>query len=316
MCTKENPRISIIVPVYNVDKYLSQCLDSILAQTYSDFEVLLVDDGSTDGSGTICDNFALKDSRLKVFHKANGGVSSARNLGLDNARGEWVVFVDSDDWLSEIYCETLIKSCINADITFFSEVWHYLDGCKIVYSSGEIYTKDSIEKKEDLILHLLQNKTKHNYFGYTWNKIFKRKIIEANKIRFVEGLSTSEDEVFTLHFSLYANSMKVIYAPIYHYRVTQTGLTAKNSPVNEIVLLDDCLRFLVKRLNSKVLIAYYEKKMARKLVSTFAHSKKIKGKLDAYNIIYSHCKNQGISFVRLCMKRVSELFVALIGKIR
>lgn len=316
MCTKENPRISIIVPVYNVDKYLSQCLDSILAQTYLDFEVLLVDDGSTDGSGTICDNYALKDSRIQVFHKTNGGVSSARNLGLDNASGEWVVFVDSDDWLSEIYCETLIKSCANADITFFSEIWHYSDGCKIVYSSGEIFAKDSIEKKENLILHLLQNQTKHNYFGYTWNKIFKREIIEIHKIRFVERLSTSEDEVFTLHFSLHANSMKVIYAPIYHYRVTQTGLTAKKSPVNEIVLLDENLRTLVKRLNSKVLIAYYEEKMTRKLVSTFVHSKKIKGKSDAYNIISSHCKNQGISFACLCMKRVSELFVALIGKIR
>lgn len=316
MCTKENPRISIIVPVYNVDKYLPQCLDSILAQTYPDFEVLLVDDGSTDGSGTICDNFALKDSRIQVFHKANGGVSSARNLGLDNASGEWVVFVDSDDWLSEIYCETLINSCINADITFFSEVWHYLDGCKIVYSSGETCAKDSKEKKEDLILHLLQNQTKHNYFGYTWNKMFKREIIEINKIRFVEGLSTSEDEVFTLHFSLYANSMKVIYAPIYHYRVTQTGLTAKRSPVNEIVLLDESLRFLVKRLNSKVLIAFYEEKMARKLVSTFVHSKKIKGKLDAYKIICSHCKKQEISFAQLCLKRFSELFMALIGKIR
>lgn len=310
MCSQLNPTISIIVPVYNVENYLCQCIDSILAQSFTDFELLLIDDGSTDNSGDICDNYALKDSRIQVFHKINGGVSSARNLGLDNANGEWVVFVDPDDWLSENYCETLVKYCLDTDITFFSEVWHFSDGCKIIYSSGKGFAKDSMEQKEKLILHLLQNQTKHNYFGYTWNKIFRLKIIDANKIRFVEGLSTSEDEVFTLHFSLHANSMKVIYAPIYHYRVTQTGLTAKRSSVNEFILLDGSLRYLVKGLNNKLLITYYEEKLARKLVSAFVHSNGIKGKIDAYNSICKHCKNQGISFARLCVMRFSELFMA------
>ena len=88
--------VSIIVPVYNTEKFLHRCIDSILAQTYTDFELLLIDDGSKDSSGTICDEYAAQDARVRVFHKENGGVSSARNLGLDNARGEWVTFVDSD----------------------------------------------------------------------------------------------------------------------------------------------------------------------------------------------------------------------------
>ena len=89
--------ISVIVPVYNTEKYLNRCVDSVLSQTYTDFELLLVDDGSTDSSGTICDSYALQDERVRVFHQVNGGVSSARKLGLDNAQGEWVTLIDSDD---------------------------------------------------------------------------------------------------------------------------------------------------------------------------------------------------------------------------
>lgn len=94
------PKISIIVPVYNTERYLSKCIDSILSQSFTDFELLLINDGSLDYSGAICDQYAANDSRVTVFHKENGGVSSARNLGLDNARGEWVTFVDSDDWIA------------------------------------------------------------------------------------------------------------------------------------------------------------------------------------------------------------------------
>lgn len=93
------PKVSIIVPVYKAEKYLNRCIDSILAQTFTDWELLLIDDGSTDRSGDICDEYAKKDTRIRVFHKENGGVSSARNLGLDSAQGEWVTFIDADDYI-------------------------------------------------------------------------------------------------------------------------------------------------------------------------------------------------------------------------
>ena len=95
------PMVSVIVPVYNSSQYLHRCIDSILYQSFNDFEVLLIDDGSIDNSGEICDEYAVKDSRVRVFHKENGGVSSARNVGLGNAVGEWVTFVDSDDWIDQ-----------------------------------------------------------------------------------------------------------------------------------------------------------------------------------------------------------------------
>ena len=107
------PKISVIVPVYNTEQYLHRCIDSILAQTYTDFELLLIDDGSKDNSGKICNEYAAKDSRVRVFHKENGGVSSARNIGLDNAKGGWISFVDSDDWISTEYLENLFNAVDN-----------------------------------------------------------------------------------------------------------------------------------------------------------------------------------------------------------
>lgn len=98
----DTQKISVIVPVYNVEKYLSRCIDSIISQTFSDFELILVDDGSTDSSGKICDEYGKKDGRVKVIHKRNGGLSSARNCGLENAKGNYICFVDSDDWISSV----------------------------------------------------------------------------------------------------------------------------------------------------------------------------------------------------------------------
>ena len=103
------PQVSIIIPVYNSENTLRRCLNSVLAQTFTDFECLLVDDGSTDDSGRICDEYAEKDKRFRVFHKENGGVSSARNVGLDNASGEWITFVDSDDWIEGSFLDSLLN---------------------------------------------------------------------------------------------------------------------------------------------------------------------------------------------------------------
>ena len=115
MDMNKNPKISIIVPVYNAEQYLRRCIDSILNQSFTDFELILIDDGSKDKSSDICDEYAAKDSRIKVYHKENGGVSSARNLGLDNANGEWIAFVDSDDFIKEDYLKhmaILISKCL------------------------------------------------------------------------------------------------------------------------------------------------------------------------------------------------------------
>ena len=111
-----SPKINIIVPVYNVEKYIRRCLDSIAAQTFTDWECILVDDGSPDGSGAICDEYARKYARIKVIHKENGGVSSARNIALGRISGKWLAFVDSDDWIDLDYCEKLYNSAEECNV--------------------------------------------------------------------------------------------------------------------------------------------------------------------------------------------------------
>ena len=138
--------VSVIVPVYKAEKWLHRCVDSILAQTMEDFEVLLIDDGSPDRSGEICDEYAAKDSRVWVFHKENGGVSSARNLGLDNAQGEWISFIDSDDWVEVDYLAGLTE---NLDADMISESINIIGSFvekpeEVKYDRSSI--KDFIEK--------------------------------------------------------------------------------------------------------------------------------------------------------------------------
>lgn len=190
-----NPKISVIVPVYNVEKYLRRCIDSILSQTFSDFELLLIDDGSKDKSGDICDEYVAKDVRVKVFHKANAGVSSARNLGLDKAKGEFIFFVDSDDFLDKTHLENYSKDIDNFDLIF--------QGYKLVEETTEkVMEKKTFPETETVDFESSMNVMEGifslgNFFGPTWNKIFKASIISENEIRFKEDVDLREDEIFT-----------------------------------------------------------------------------------------------------------------------
>lgn len=232
----DNPIISVIVPVYNVEKYLSRCIDSILAQTFTDFELLLINDGSTDNSGRICDEYAKDDNRIKIFHTKNFGVSSARNKGIENAIGKYISFVDSDDEVFNTYLETLYNHIVKCDIVFFQNIWINEDQTKIMISLDNFYSDDqnSIEKE---ILFLMHNDTRYNLFGYTWNKIFKASIIKEHNIKFIENLAISEDEVFTLDYCRYVNKLMVLNIPLYYYYSKKQGLTYKNKPAKEWYLL-------------------------------------------------------------------------------
>ena len=131
--------ISVIVPVYNAEKYLHRCVDSILTQTFDNFELLLINDGSNDNSGVICDEYALKDSRVRVFHKENGGVSSARNLGLDNSKGEWIAFCDADDYALPTFLSTYdeLINIHNADLCILDFIADYsISTDEIIYKSS------------------------------------------------------------------------------------------------------------------------------------------------------------------------------------
>jgi len=187
-----NPKISIIVPVYNAEKYLQQCIDSILIQTYTNFELLLINDGSTDNSGSICNEYAQKDSRIKVFHKQNGGVSSARNLGLYNAQGEWLLFVDSDD---KITSETL-------DLNMAYQNQHEkIDFIKYSAISKYGSSNEKLIKTKFKILNTRKSILKF-FFLYgrneVWGYFFKKQKIGT--LTFHEHIKIGEDLLFLIEY--------------------------------------------------------------------------------------------------------------------
>lgn len=226
---------SIIIPVFNTEQYLSKCLDSILAQSYTDFELLLIDDGSTDCSGKICDEYAAKDSRITVFHVANGGVSRARNIGIDLANGEWVCFVDSDDWVEIDYLQTFASISKKMDITFFPFKEVCRDGNEVLRKCEKIRTNERTVIEDSLCS--LKYGFFGNVFGWTFNKFFRMSLLKEYNIRFVEGLSHLEDEMFTMDYCRYISSLEILEKPLYYYRRSNTGLTAKSMQKNECMLL-------------------------------------------------------------------------------
>jgi len=215
-------RCSIIVPVYNAAKYIRQCIESIIYQDYEDWELLLIDDGSNDESGVICDEYALRDNRIKVKHVNNGGASKARNLGLDIATGEYVWFIDADDWIeNNSLSQLLIK--VKTDIVFFGFKRIFSDGqisvCQIQPKGSDYYNDKYTTAIDDLFL------SSEAYFGYSWNKLFKRDIIEKYRIRFNENLIIKEDEVFTFEYIRRISSLTISCATPYNYRILDNSVS-------------------------------------------------------------------------------------------
>lgn len=203
-----NPCISVIVPVYKAEEYLYRCVNSLLGQTFSDFEVILVDDGSPDNSGAICDEYALKDKRVRVIHQPNAGVSMARQKGLDNARGEYVIHADPDDWvepdmLKELYAKAKEE---DADMVICDFYGHY--GKKVVYECQQPSALDH----DTVLCELFQQ-----LHGSCWNKLVRRACYNKFKINFPVGVSFCED--LLINSTLLRHNIKVAYLPnaFYHY---------------------------------------------------------------------------------------------------
>ncbi len=258
------PELSIVVPVYNVHTYLRKCVGSILSQDYTDFEVLLVDDGSTDGSAGICDEFAANDARVRVFHKPNGGVSSARNYGIDRIKGRYLIFADADDWFSEHSFSILMEGDKLHDLTYYGSVFHY-DNHEKYRSPGAFSYFSPMGLQRGLVL-LANNKQCPDYIGFTWNKVFKVSIIREYGLRFVEGLSIREDEIFTLHYAMHCKSMATLPDLLYHYRKHPFGLTALKSKVNDLRLLVRCFKDMESRFSDEVLRDYISGQVVRFLL--------------------------------------------------
>ena len=242
------PKISVIVPVYKAEAYLHRCVDSILAQTFQDFEVLLIDDGSPDRSGEICDEYARKDRRVRVFHKENGGVSSARQCGLDNAQGEYTIHADPDDWVEPDMLEELYRKAKeeNADMVICD---YYTE------EKGEtryITQMPSALDHETVLYELFFQKL----YGSCWNKFVKRVCYKEYGIKFPLELSIYED--LYVNVCLIARGIKITYLhkAFYHYDLSINFNSLIHRSLESLFNQD---KILQKLLNNDVYVMQYDR---------------------------------------------------------
>lgn len=257
--------ISVIIPVYKVEAYLKECVDSVLGQNYKDIEVLLVDDGSPDHCPEICDEYAERDSRVRVIHKENGGLSDARNAGLDMAQGEFVMFLDSDDWWIDNKVLDDIVDLINehnADVVLFDRITYTSDG-KIHYPNTETLKKINDLTFDDAVFEL----SKHGKFDISAaTKVVRAGIIKGNSLRFIKGIY-SEDIDWTFALFQFVHSVAGLERPIYCYRKRVGSITASVGMKN----IDDHFSLVEKWSDEVKINASYSEKMKRGLLGELCY---------------------------------------------
>ncbi len=212
------PLISVIVPVYKVERYLDECVESIVNQTYHNLEIILVDDGSPDNCPQICDDWAKKDERIRVIHKENGGLSSARNAGLDICTGDYISFIDSDDWIESDFYYTLYRKSAEsgAEIVMCAAVAEYPDGSSrntAEHIFSHVLSQD--ELLHDFLYH------RNNVCGAVWDKLYKRSVFE--KVRFPIGLNSEDRYVHAITYSS-ISKFQYIDVILYHYRQRENSI--------------------------------------------------------------------------------------------
>ncbi len=226
------PAVSIIVPVYNAEKALRRCLDSILAQDMDDFELLIMDDGSKDLSPAICDEYAAKDPRVHVVHKPNSGVSDTRNRAIEMSSGKYLQFVDADDWLVPEASRMLVRAAEESGSDMVIADFYRVVGSR-ASRKGSIDEEGKITRNR--FAEYMERSPADYYYGVLWNKLFRRDVLEEHHIRMDEKLSWCEDFIFNMEYILHIESVYVLRFPIYYYVKTEGSLIANSMRVGNIV---------------------------------------------------------------------------------
>ncbi len=281
------PCISVIVPVYNAEQYLCECIESILNQTLTDIELILVDDGSPDNSGAICDEYAKKDIRVKVFHQENRGVSAARNLGIDNAQGKYITFVDSDDYIMPYALEVLFHDAVfyNADISCAHGKTKYSDAIEALEKSKHVIWRDSDSVKKSL----LDNGALYS----SCRKLYKKEFLED--IRFEVGRKIHEDSFFVFCCCLKKPVFVLRNVYIYHYRNNPDS--ASHAPFSDKFL--DILYFANRK--QEMVNKYFPEFQAE------ANNMVIKANLSMLNIFCRTNDKKYKKDIKQCIKTVKKL---------
>ncbi len=290
-----SPFFSIIIPVYNVNlNYLEVCVNSILRQTFGSFEVLLVDDGSRSECAQACDRYMQLDVRIRVIHQENQGVSMARNHGVENAGGQWIMFVDADDWLDEDACEKLAAHLQNesCDLLLFNRIKEYANKqveCNQGFDDGKTYDFSDIATRERFCRYAMCAPRNGVRIYFCWDKVYRRDFLLENKLAFPKGIVKSEDKLFVLACMEKAGSLKYVEDKFYHYRMNEGSVCHRYSANTDQdrlamakllceaasrldksfgewkddrsyhVMTDDCMRFLFGIITDVLSLKFYHK---------------------------------------------------------
>ena len=227
-----NPTVSIIVPVYNAEATISRCIESIINQEYRDFELLLIDDGSTDSSGTICDRYAAEDSRIRLIHKENTGVSETRNMALDLACGTYLQFLDSDDWITPNATRLFVEEAERYHCDMVISDFYRVVGKRVAHK-GDI-DDDCVLTQEEFSAHMLQNPADF-YYGVLWNKLYRRDIVEKYHLRMNPEISWCEDFMFNLEYIRHAEVFYALQVPVYYYVKTKGSLASQGMSISKTI---------------------------------------------------------------------------------
>lgn len=227
-----SPKVSIIVPVYNAERSLRRCIDSIVNQEFKEFEAILVDDGSTDSSGAICDEYASTDDRICVIHKENTGVSDSRNIAIDRARGQYLQFMDADDWLTTDATNLLYRAAETYQCDLVVSDFYRVVGQR-VSQKGNIDV-DEVMTREEFAEHMMGNPADF-YYGVLWNKFFRRDIIEKYHLRMNKDISWCEDFMFNLEYIRHADRFYALGVPIYYYVKTKGSLVSQGMSISKTI---------------------------------------------------------------------------------
>lgn len=226
------PLVSIIVPVYNAEKNIGRCIESVLSQTYKDFELILMDDGSKDDSGKICDEYAMKDERIRVIHKENSGVSDTRNQGIAMARGEYLQFIDSDDWITPDATGNFVRMAQDYQCDMVIADFYRVIGERV--SQKGAIDKEGLLDRDAYATYMMQ-KPADFYYGVLWNKFFKRSIIEKYQMKMDSSISWCEDFIFNLEYIRNIQSVYVMKVPVYYYVKTKGSLVSQGMSVKNTI---------------------------------------------------------------------------------
>jgi putative glycosyltransferase len=293
--------ISIIIPVYNVERYLRECLDSVL--TLHDFEAILVDDGSTDASGKICDEYVRTDPRFKVIHQPNSGVSKARNVGLDAARGEWIWFVDSDD-VVDVRCATQIQQWLNRH----NDTDYVMFDLK-KFDDGDVHVMDSFFRQYKEV-DILQEKSKNDFLlkyvcAYHCTLWYRREVVEKYNIRFTIGIRNSEDGEFMAKYLMVMQHPVKVDFPIYYYRMREGSAmhlaNAKKNIIDDVpVVFFNLLKWMDKvGISTESWLNYWFMKMIQNLLVNASQYPQLDRRefQNTVGKMLQACKDKGFTFV-------------------